>query len=123
MSIKGCKGKKVTETTQISNIYAETNCTKKMIRDGIKDNENAASTHTYMTCYNSKKTHTILNKNMVKWRNRITDQFKTFTTKVKKKSEMINIPTISGFESTFAKKKKGSECGCCAMLPCAAEFH
>ena len=93
-----------------------------MIRDGIKDNENAASTHTYMTCYNSKKTHTILNKNMVKWRNRITDQFKTFTTKVKKKSEMINIPTISGFESTFALNKR-SECGCCALLPCAAEFH
>jgi len=50
MSIKGCKGKKVTETTQISNIYAETNCTKKKIRDGIKDNKNAVSTHTYMTC-------------------------------------------------------------------------
>jgi len=45
MSIKGCKRKKVTETTQISNIYAETNCTKKKIRDGIKYKENAVSTH------------------------------------------------------------------------------
>jgi len=57
MSIKGCKGKKVTETTQISNIYAETNCTKKKIRDGIKYKENAVSTHIYDLF--SKKTHTI----------------------------------------------------------------
>jgi len=58
MSIKGCKGKKVTETTQISNIYAETNCTKKKIRDGIKYKENAVSTHIWPVqqkdAYNSK---------------------------------------------------------------------
>jgi hypothetical protein len=50
MSIKGCKGKKVTQTTQISNIYAETNCTKKKDKRWHKNNENAVSTHTYMTC-------------------------------------------------------------------------
>ena len=57
---------------------------------------------------------------MAKWRNRITDQFKTFTTKVKRKSEMINIPTISGFESTFAKKKKKDQ-NVVAVLCCPAQ--